>query len=71
METKRTGIFENGLIWFGAAVSLAEILTGTYIAPLGFQRGVAAILVGQLIGCILLFLSGVIGGRSERVLWKA
>ena len=66
METKRTGIFENGLIWVGAAVSLAEILTGTYIAPLGFQRGLAAILVGHLIGCILLFLSGVIGGSVRK-----
>ena len=59
MEMKRTGIFENGLIWFGAAVSLAEILTGTYIAPLGFQKGLAAILVGHLIGCVLLYLAGI------------
>lgn len=66
METKRTGIFENGLIWFGAAVSLAEILTGTYIAPLGLQKGLTAILVGHLIGCILLFLSGVIGGSVRK-----
>ncbi len=66
MEMKRTGIFENGLIWFGAAVSLAEILTGTYIAPLGFQKGLAAILVGHLIGCVLLFLSGVIGGSVRK-----
>ena len=66
MEMKRTGIFENGLIWFGAAVSLAEILTGTNIAPLGFQKGLAAILVGHLIGCVLLFLSGVIGGSVRK-----
>lgn len=66
MEMKRTGIFENGLIWFGTAVSLAEILTGTYIAPLGFQKGLAAILVGHLIGCVLLFLSGVIGGSVRK-----
>ena len=38
MEEKRTSIFENGLIWFGAGVSIAEILTGTYIAPLGFGK---------------------------------
>mgnify|MGYP001781411283 FL=1 len=38
MKEKRTSIFENGLIWFGAGVSLAEILTGTAFAPLGFQR---------------------------------
>ena len=31
MEEKRTSIFENGLIWFGAGVSIAEILTGTYL----------------------------------------
>ena len=39
MNEKRTSIFENGLIWFGAGVSLAEILTGTYFAPLGFGAG--------------------------------
>ena len=38
MNEKRTSIFENGLIWFGAGVSLAEILTGTYFAPLGFGK---------------------------------
>ena len=36
MTEKRTSIFENGLNWFGAGVSLAEILTGTYFASLGF-----------------------------------
>ena len=43
MEEKRTSLFENGLIWFGAGVSIAEILTGTYLAPLGFGRGLAAV----------------------------
>lgn len=63
MKEKRTGLFENGLIWFGAAVSIAEILTGTYFAPLGFQKGLLAIITGHLIGCFLLFLAGLIGGR--------
>ena len=36
MEKKGTSVFSNGLIWFGAGVSIAEILTGTYFAPLGF-----------------------------------
>ena len=39
MNEKRTGLFENGLIWFGAGVSIAEILTGTYLAPLGMGKG--------------------------------
>ena len=50
MSEKRTSVFSNGLIWFGAGVSLAEILTGTYFAPLGFGRAMAAILLGHLIG---------------------
>ena len=30
MEKKGTSVFSNSLIWFGAGVSIAEILTGTY-----------------------------------------
>ena len=63
---KRTSLFENGLIWFGAGVSIAEILTGTYFAALGFGRGLAAILVGHVIGCIMLCLAGVIGGKTRK-----
>lgn len=66
MQEKRTSVFENGLIWFGAAVSIAEILTGTYFAPLGFAKGLAAILLGHLIGCGLLFVSGLIGGFTRK-----
>lgn len=66
MEEKRTSIFENGLIWFGAGVSIAEILTGTYLAPLGFGKGLLAIILGHVIGCIMLFLAGVIGGMARR-----
>ena len=66
MNEKRTSIFENGLIWFGAGVSLAEILTGTAFAPLGFQKGILAIIIGHIIGCTMLFLAGVIGGKTRR-----
>ena len=66
MKEKRTSIFENGLIWFGAGVSLAEILTGTAFAPLGFQKGILAIIIGHIIGCTMLFLAGVIGGKTRR-----
>lgn len=62
---KRTSLFENGLIWFGAGVSIAEILTGTYLASLGFFKGLLAIILGHVIGCTMLFLSGVIGGKSR------
>ena len=63
---KKTSVFQNGLIWFGAGVSLAEILTGTSFAPLGFARGFAAIVIGHVIGCALFFLAGLIGARSGK-----
>lgn len=66
MEEKRTSSFENGLIWFGAGVSLAEILTGTYFAPLGFGKGILAIIIGHIIGCVMLFLAGLIGGKVRK-----
>ena len=66
MEERRTGLFENGLIWFGAGVSIAEILTGTYFASLGFKRGLLAILLGHVIGCLMLFAAGVIGGVTRK-----
>ena len=66
MEEKRTSVFENGLIWFGAAVSIAEILTGTYFAPLGVAKGLLAILIGHVIGCTMLFFAGLIGGKTRK-----
>ena len=65
MAEKRTSIFDNALIWFGAGVSLAEILTGTFLAPLGFSRGLLSIIVGHVIGCFLLFLAGYMGGKKR------
>jgi putative hydroxymethylpyrimidine transporter CytX len=59
-------VFENGLIWFGAAVSIAEILAGTYVAPLGLTRGLFAILLGHLIGGALFCAAGLIGAKTEK-----
>ena len=66
MENKKTSTFSNGLIWFGAGVSIAEIITGTYLAPLGFKTGIIAIIMGHIIGCVMLFLAGLIGGQTGR-----
>ena len=63
---KKLTSFQSALIWFGAGVSIAEILTGTYCAPLGFAKGLAAILTGHVIGCAMMFLAGIIGGRTRR-----
>ena len=53
------------VLWFGAAVSIAEILTGALVAPLGLGKGLAAILIGHLIGAIILYLCGMIGATSK------
>jgi putative hydroxymethylpyrimidine transporter CytX len=53
-----------GLVWFGASVSLAEILTGTFFAPLGFAQGTLAIIVGHVIGCVLFWLVSLIAART-------
>lgn len=66
MENKKTSTFSNGLIWFGAGVSIAEIITGTYLATLGFKTGIIAIILGHIIGCVMLFLAGLIGGQTGK-----
>ena len=66
MSEKRTSILSNGLIWFGAGVSIAEILTGTYFAPLGFAKGMLASMIGHVIGCTMLLFAGLIGARTRR-----
>ncbi len=66
MKSEKTSLLGNGLLWFGAAISIAEILTGTFIAPLGFVKGSIAILLGHLIGCTLLYLAGLIGGKTDK-----
>lgn len=67
---KQTSVFENSLIWFGAGVSIAEILTGTYFAPLGFEKGILAVIIGHIIGCAMLFCAGLIGGKCRKAQWK-
>jgi len=66
MEAK-TSLSGFGLfvLWFGAAVSMAEIFTGGLLAPLGFTQVVKAILLGHLIGGVILILGGYIGAHSK------
>ena len=65
---KRTSVFENSLIWFGAAVSIAEILTGTYFASLGFFKGLSAIVLGHIVGCVL-FVMHYLGLFMRPIFW--
>lgn len=52
------------LVWFGASVSLAEILTGTFFAPLGWVQGLVAIVIGHIIGCVLFWLVAQISSET-------
>jgi putative hydroxymethylpyrimidine transporter CytX len=60
----RTSTRDNALLWFGAAISLAEIMSGTLFAPLGLARGLTAVLLGHLIGGALMYGCGRIGATS-------
>lgn len=66
IQSKKTSVFQNGLVWFGAGVSIAEILTGTYFSSLGFVKGLCAILIGHLIGGVLFFMAGLIGAKTGK-----
>lgn len=58
MEGKqRVSSASQFFLWFGASISLAEIMTGALIAPLGFEEGMKAIIIGHLIGATILFLA--------------
>lgn len=66
MNETKTSVLSNGLLWFGAGISIAEILTGMLLAPLGFGKGLLAIIIGHVIGGAVMFGAGVIGGRTGR-----
>ena len=70
-KAKRSNLFGHGLLWFGAGVSIAEILTGTYLAPLGWEAGMTAIVLGHLIGGVLFFLTGLVSARSGKSAMEA
>jgi len=65
MNENKMSFLSGSLLWFGAAISIAEILTGTLLAPLGFGLGMTAIIVGHIIGCILFYFAGLIGAKSK------
>lgn len=65
-DQAKTGGFSMFALWFGAAVSLAEIMTGALLAPLGLTRGITAIIAGHLIGTLILAVVGIIGYKKRK-----
>lgn len=64
-DTKKLTSINLSLLWFGASISIAEILTGTILAPLGMFYGTLAIIIGHIIGCVIFYLTGYIGAESK------
>ena len=60
----RTGLFSNGVIWFGVAISVSEIEAGIQIASMSSLNELwLPLVLGHIIGGILLFFTGLIGAR--------
>jgi putative hydroxymethylpyrimidine transporter CytX len=53
-------------LWAGAAISVTEIYTGGMIAPLGIKKGLAAILIGHIIGTLFLAFGGYISFKGKK-----
>lgn len=64
-KDNRVSTLNQVFIWFGAAVSIAEIITGALLAPLGLAKGLLAIIIGHVIGVSILFMAGFIGANSR------
>ncbi|KRQ87633.1 Cytosine permease [Caloramator mitchellensis] len=62
---KNKNYFYFFFLWFGAAVSVAEIMAGAYLGPLGMKKGILAVLIGHLIGCSILGITGIIGQEKD------
>ena len=61
---KRTGLFSNGIIWFGVAISVSEIEAGIEIGAASAPGSLwLPLILGHVLGGILLFFVGLIGAR--------
>ena len=65
-QADKLSVTASAVIWFGAAVSVAEILTGMLFAPLGWRMGLLAVAIGHIIGGVLFYLAGLIGAQTGR-----
>ncbi|HEX7063465.1 MAG TPA: putative hydroxymethylpyrimidine transporter CytX [Bacillales bacterium] len=63
---KRMNGYHFFFLWFGGAISISEILSGSLLVPLGLTQGLTAVIIGHLLGTAILVLGGIIGTR-ERV----
>ena len=61
---KRTGLFSNGIIWFGVAISVSEIEAGIEIGAASASGSLwLPLILGHVLGGVLLFFVGLIGAH--------
>lgn len=65
MEKNNITTLNFAFLWFGAAISVAEIFTGGLLAPMGFAGGVWAILIGHGLGTAVLALGAYLGATRR------
>lgn len=63
---KKTGIFTNGVIWFGVAISVSEIEAGIEIGSATSENIYLPLLLGHILGGLLLFAIGFIGAKTRQ-----
>lgn len=71
MSTQKThpatlSSMQLAVLWFGAAVSLAEIMTGALYDSLGVGLAALAIISGHLVGAVAFFAVGWISWREDK-----
>jgi putative hydroxymethylpyrimidine transporter CytX len=64
-DNKDYSWFPLTLLWFGAAMSVAEIQTGGIMSAAGLAPGMAALFGGHLLGAFLLGLMGYLGYKER------
>lgn len=61
---KRTSIFTNGVIWFGVAISVSEIVCGIEIGEAAKLENIwLPLILGHVLGGIMLYFVGLIGAK--------
>ena len=64
---KRTGLWTNGVIWFGVAVSVSEIEAGIEIGAEAAPGSLwFPLVLGHIVGGLFLFAVGLIGARIRQ-----
>lgn len=64
-EHRLLGFLDYFVLWTDLGTGLLVLLAGSFLVPgLSFSQALMAIIIGSAIGCLLLALTGLIGGET-------